>query len=141
MSRGRISSLVSVAVGAGSAVGCDWALRSRWPRQRVGTHALGLGVAAAIYPALRSGEFLGRAGVRELAALGGYSALGVVAVRSGSPTAARVVSGAWASHALFDAAHRTGSRSRIPRWYPALCAGYDLAVAALIWRGAQAGPR
>jgi hypothetical protein len=141
MSPGRISTLVSVAVGAGAAIGCDWAVRKRWPRQSVSTHALALGGAAAIYPALRSGEFLGAAGVRELVALGGYGGLGAVAVRSGSPAAARVVAGAWASHAVFDAVHRTGSRSRIPGWYPALCAGYDLALATLIWRGSQVRSR
>jgi hypothetical protein len=136
MSPGRLSTLAWVAVGAAGAIGFDWTVRKRWPRRRVSTHAVALGGAAAVYPALRSGEFLGSAGVRELAALGGYGALGVAAVRTGTPTAARVVAGAWASHALFDRVHQTGSHSRIPEWYPALCAGYDLALAALIWRGA-----
>jgi hypothetical protein len=43
---------------------------------------------------------------------------------------------AWVGHAVFDRVHERGEASSLPRWYPALCAGYDLGMAAMLCRTA-----
>ena len=43
---------------------------------------------------------------------------------------------AWVGHAVFDRVHEHGEASSLPRWYPALCAGYDLGMAAMLCRTA-----
>ena len=46
--------------------------------------------------------------------------------------AARLTAGGWLAHAVFDYGHDRGVSSRLPQWYPALCAGFDVGVAALL---------
>ncbi|PTL60695.1 hypothetical protein C7Y72_03285 [Paraconexibacter algicola] len=90
----------------------------------------GLPVAAAIYPAARSGDRHGHHARREVAALAAYSAWVLASSRADRDRAARLLAAGWASHAAFDALHDGGGHSLIPAWYPALCAGYDVVIAA-----------
>jgi len=102
--------------------------------ERVGYYAVGLAIAAAIYPANRREWRLDRSTVGELLGLVGYGAASVLAAQRPRPQANRLLAAGWASHALFDAAHGHDESSRLPRWYPALCAGYDLVVCAHLMR-------
>ncbi|MDQ5809035.1 MAG: hypothetical protein M3320_10195 [Actinomycetota bacterium] len=90
--------------------------------------AAGLAIAAGIYPAARRRWRLDRQTAGELAGAIGYGTASVLAMRLPRPRANRLLAAGWASHALFDAAHGHDEGSRLPRWYPALCAGYDLVV-------------
>ncbi|MDI9902860.1 hypothetical protein QM716_23675 [Rhodococcus sp. IEGM 1409] len=49
-----------------------------------------------------------------------------------STHARRLVAASWAVHPIFDLLHERGPDSRLPDWYPAICAGYDLGVAGLL---------
>ncbi len=90
----------------------------------------GLVGAAAIYPAARRG-FKPSAGLAvEAAVLAATSALTAVAVRADSTTGRRLVAAGWASHALFDFLQGPSDDSRLPGWYPPVCAGFDFAYAA-----------
>lgn len=93
----------------------------------------GLVVAALIYPAARRSVGTGGLAV-EAAVVAATGALAASAARWESVTARRVLAGGWASHALFDALRGASADSRLPGWYPAVCAGYDVAVAARVAR-------
>ena len=136
--------VVSVAAGLALAGASEVALAKFAPRYRVPVLGVGLGAAAAVYPLARSARSRSAPVVRELVALAVFGAVGGVAARSGSSAAGRVVAAGWLAHALFDLVHDTGDHSRIPAWYPAFCAGYDLGVTALLLRpdpNAPARPR
>src|SRR4051794_26071657 len=127
----------AIAVSAGGVIAgaglAELAARGarRLPAERhVGFHAAGLAVAAAIYPAARRRWRLDRRSAGELVGVIGYGTASVLAARRPRPRANRLLAAGWASHALFDAAHGHDESSRLPRWYPALCAGYDLVVCA-----------
>jgi hypothetical protein len=126
--------VASLGVGAALAGLSDLAVTRFAARRRVPLFAVGLVAAAAIYPLFRSSRPRSAPVVRELAALLAFGAVGTAAVRGRSPNAGRVVAAGWAAHALFDMVHDAGQHSRIPGWYPAFCAGYDLGVAAILLR-------
>lgn len=96
--------------------------------QQVVRYAAGLVIAAAVYPAARRRWQLGRSSAGELLAVLGYGTASVVAARCQRPQGTRLLAAGWASHALFDAAHGHDVGSWLPRWYPALCAGFDLVI-------------
>lgn len=121
--------VAGVAVGAGLAVAVDRLTLQRAPRQRAVLAAAGLAVAAAIYPAARTRRPLDAHLVREVVALGAYSAFALAATRRDPVARRRLVATGWATHAAFDAVHDRGEHSLIPGWYPAACAGYDLVTA------------
>ncbi|RJQ66968.1 hypothetical protein D5S17_34880 [Pseudonocardiaceae bacterium YIM PH 21723] len=125
---------IAVAVGIVVAFGFDRLVQRVAPRHATRLDALALVVAAAIYPALRSGEFREAGGLREFAGLGAYGALGLVTACKPTRPLSELVAAAWASHALFDLLHDKGHQSRLPAWYPAFCAGFDIALAALMRR-------
>lgn len=129
----RRDSTLAVAVGALAAAATDRSLRAR--SQRTLLSGALLVVAALAYPLADKGlgaepEVL----ARELGAIG--ATLAACAVASAvSPRAGRaVVATGWVLHAAFDRLHRRGNDSRLPAWYPALCAGYDFAMAAQLRR-------
>ena len=92
--------------------------------------AVGLPGAAAVYPLARSNRDASAHVVREGLALIGFAALTAVAARNEASLGARLLAAGWVGHAVFDLVHDGGPHSRIPPWYPALCAGYDVGVAA-----------
>jgi hypothetical protein len=109
----------------------------RLPAERhVGFYATGLAVAAAIYPAARRRWALDRRSASEVLGLLGYGTASVLSAQRPQPRANRLLAAGWASHALFDAVHGHDETSRLPRWYPALCAGYDLVLCAHLLRAA-----
>jgi hypothetical protein len=126
--------VVSLGIGAALAGLSDLAVTRFAAQRRVPLFAVGLVAAAAVYPLFRSSRPRSAPVVRELAALLAFGALGTAVVRGRTSNAARVVAAGWAAHALFDLVHDGGQHSRIPGWYPAFCAGYDLGVAAILLR-------
>jgi hypothetical protein len=125
-----MNNAVSAAIGAVAGIGTDVMTEHRPSKQRAMLLAGGLIVAAAIYPLARRERRPGAALTREIAGLVASGAILAAAARA-TPTQARnVVAAGWAAHALFDAVHDSGHDSLIPNWYPAMCAGYDLAIAA-----------
>jgi hypothetical protein len=124
-------SLRWVAVGAVGALIADVAARRRADRYRLSLHSIGLVGAAAIYPALHSGPGADRAErQREIVGLAACTALVVAAPASRSRS--RLLAAGWAAHALFDAVHHRSESSLLPDWYPAACAGYDVALAVAL---------
>ena len=120
---------ISAAIGAVLGVGTDVATERLAPRHRAMALAGGLVGAAAIYPIARRERRLGAPLAREMAGLLVTGAVASVAARSSQTTARNLVAAGWAAHAAFDMVHDGGHDSLIPSWYPAMCAGYDLAVA------------
>lgn len=134
------SDVVALVGGAACAVATDAAARRLSPSLKVPAAAVGLVTAAVIYPAARVGRSADRAVARrEWLAVGATTAVLATASRRDSRTnrAARAaVATGWVGHAVFDNLHNRGPTSRLPDWYPAVCAGYDVALAALLLRNA-----
>jgi len=107
-------------------------MQGRGRRARLAGAGAGLAIAAAIYPASRSGWKPGGAVYRELGGLGTFGALSVIAARRTSADGSLLLAGGWLAHAVFDVEHDSGPDSRIPSWYPAFCAGYDVGMAAAL---------
>jgi len=124
-----MNNALSAAIGAAAGIGTDVLAGQRSPRQRAAILAGGLVAAAAIYPLARRRRPLGAPLLREMAGLATAGAVASSAARATPQQARRIVAAGWAAHALFDVAHDGGADSLIPSWYPAMCAGYDLAVA------------
>jgi hypothetical protein len=85
-------------------------------------------------PASRPGSWLPRSALLVQAGqLLGFSALAVVAVQRDSPG---LLGAGWLAHVTWDALHHRGrGPTRVRSWYPALCIGYDVAVAAPLVTG------
>lgn len=146
--------LVAIAVGAASALAVEKLTSKVLPQHRANMGSTGLVIAAAIYPAARRGKWVGLATGRELAgvavataiavaqqskyqgppAQGGEARLEKASWQTDDKVHRAVVAAGWVAHAAFDHFHHAGSGGRLPRWYPALCAGYDIAFAAMLMR-------
>lgn len=135
------SDLAAATIGATLAVVTDSAARRAGsPQRHVVSLSLGLAGAAAVYPLARTGCTDRGAVARELLALGSYGAVSPLAIRR-AETDGRLIAGAgWLLHAAFDAIHGHSEDARLPRWYPALCAGFDVVIAGLL-AARPAGPR
>lgn len=123
----RTRNVVAAVLGAGAALAIGATGEKVAPGRRTELAGVGLLTAAAIYPAARRRSF---GDLKEKAVL--VAACGVVVgagVRGGRRGRA-LVAGGWFAHAGFDAAFTPHRASRIPSWYPAMCAGYDVALAA-----------
>lgn len=121
------------AAGAASAYATDKLVRKAVPENlQLPAASAGLVTAALVYPAFRRRPHRGLAARVEWLAVGATLGTGAATARLAPEERQRAVAAAWASHALFDLLHRRGPKSRIPGWYPALCAGYDLALAGLL---------
>ncbi|MGH8999827.1 MAG: hypothetical protein ACRDY7_10615 [Acidimicrobiia bacterium] len=128
----RIVAVLSFGAGTGLAYATDRFMTGRVPGMRLPLASSGLVGAALVYPVCRRRPRRGMAVAIEWLALGTTAVAGVASARLPVPEQRRVVATGWAAHALFDLFHRRGKRSLIPDWYPAACAGYDLALAALL---------
>jgi len=124
-----MKSSLAGGLGLAAALAGDRLMRERLPRYRFAAAAIGLPVAAVIYPLARSERGASAEILREGVALVGFSALSAAAARSNAARGARLLAAGWVGHAVFDAVHDGGEHSRIPDWYPGLCAGYDVGVA------------
>lgn len=123
---------MAAAAGVAAAVATDRAARRLGSAGRAVALGWGLVGAAAVYPMARIGR--GGSGVPtgELLAVASYGAVGVLAVRRANSDGHLIAGAGWLLHALFDAVHESGSDSHLPEWYPALCAGFDVAIAGLL---------
>ena len=129
-----------IAGGTGLALSAfvDAPLKKWMPRNRTSSYAARLVVAAAVYPVARQGQV--RQGrlvdvsipIREWSAVSATFVVFVGALVLPPSTARRLVAASWAVHPIFDLLHEFGPESRLPDWYPAICAGYDLGVAGLL---------
>ena len=122
--------VLSAALGLAAALTADVAASRRAPQHRFAMQAAGLPVAAVVYPVARSKRDVSAHVVREAVALIGFGALTALAARDDAVRGARLLAAGWVGHAVFDLLHDGGPHSRIPDWYPGLCAGYDVGVAA-----------
>ena len=130
---GLLSTVAGVGVGAAAGWASGELARRMGGRAEVVGVGGGLVVAALIYPAARRSVGTGGLAV-EAAVVAATGALAASATRWESATARRVLAGGWASHALFDTLRGASPDSRLPGWYPAVCAGYDVAIAARVAR-------
>jgi hypothetical protein len=126
------STLCGLSVGVGSGVLADVLISRRMADRRVLWAAVGLVAAALVYPMARC-----RPGLDRSEAWTVLSACAIAAMSVGFPerSARSLLGVGWMSHALFDLAFGHGSSTwRLPRWYPALCAGFDVAYGAQLLR-------
>lgn len=131
--RGPRVRLVAFAAGGVLSIAADRLLAKQSPSRRVTAYAAGLVSAAGVYPIARLGRPADSAVLtREWTAVLATTAVLVGAIILPKEWAARLTAGGWLAHAVFDHAHERGGSSRLPGWYPALCAGYDVGVAALL---------
>ena len=124
--------VVAAVIGAASALGEDVLAQRRVADRRVALTAAALVGAATIYP-------LGRRGFGDrLERLTLAASVVLVGASAALPSARgrQLVAAGWLAHAGFDAAfaQRRGD-SRIPTWYPPMCAGYDAMVAVRLATG------
>jgi hypothetical protein len=122
----RMLHVVAAAAGAGAAVGVDVLTERVMPARRADGAALGLLTAAAIYPAARRRGF-GTVGEKAVLLAAGALVAAAVALPA---RRMQLLGAGWIAHAGFDAAFHPHDDSRIPSWYPAMCAGYDVALGA-----------
>lgn len=102
------------------------------PSRRVGHTLL---VAAVIYVAFAMGAM-----EREwlLIELGGVALFGVF-VLLGFRHSPKWLAAGWALHVLWDVPlHTATDVAFVPGWYPLLCVGFDLVIAAYAWRSLPA---
>ena len=123
--------LLGLAAGAVPGWGFGLLVRRSGRRLELAGTGAGLVAAALIYPASR--RSFGTPGVATEAwvavAAGGLT---WVAANLDPAAARRLVACGWAAHALFDMLRGPSSDSRLPAWYPAMCAGFDVALAATL---------
>ena len=63
----------------------------------------------------------------------GFTALTALAIQRDSPG---LLGAGWLAHVTWDALHHRGrGPTRVRSWYPALCIGYDVAVAVPLLAG------
>jgi hypothetical protein len=97
--------------------------------------AIGLVVATLVYLLARR-----RPGLNPPEAWTVLSACVFAAVSVGCPgrSSRSLLGVGWMSHAVFDLVFGHGSsRWRLPQWYPALCAGFDVAYGARLLRAGE----
>jgi hypothetical protein len=126
------SNLCGLSVGVGIGLLADVLISRRTAGRRVLWAAVGLVVAALVYPMARR-----RPGLDSSEAWTVLSALVIASVSVVRPerSARSLLGVGWMCHALFDLAFGHGSSTwRLPRWYPALCAGFDIAYGARLLR-------
>jgi hypothetical protein len=124
----RLSRLLAWAIGASSAYLADELTTRRLRDRRLLIAATGLVAAAAVYPISHRRAIIDWPEAVALVTAGGV-ALNAVTRPGGR---SRLLLGVgWTVHALFDAAADHSSATyRLPRWYPALCAGFDIVYGA-----------
>ena len=129
--------IVAGVIGGAAALAVDRAVGRTMPDTRTQSAAAGLLTAAAIYPVARRRGF---GNLTEKVVL--LAAGGVVAAAAAMPKQrTQLIAAGWIAHAAFDAAfHDNADVSRIPSWYPAMCAGYDIALGASLLVPAQRAP-
>lgn len=119
------------AGGAAGAVSHALAQRTAHPAAMSG---LSLVTAAAIYRLADPRGMRGPVRDRELAGVGATTLIGLASLLAPHRAGRRILAAGWLAHAGFDAVHHRNDSSRLPGWYPAMCAGFDVVVAAKLMR-------
>lgn len=102
-------------------------------RQRMTVAGRGLATAAGAYVLARRFQGTSRPELkREVGALAAASSLAMLAARMPDFPARATLAAGWVAHAGFDLTHRRGDDSLVPDWYPPLCVGFDVALAATL---------
>lgn len=127
----RVAALIGVAI----ALIDDSIVRTLWPHRVIAFHSVALVVAGITYPAFRRSDFGAKTARKELVQAGSYGTIGVIAAIRNTPRAGQVAALTWITHAVFDISHTTGPQSNLPQWYPAYCAGFDIALALRMLHG------
>lgn len=119
-----------VAIGALLAGGLAWLTRRYALSRLLVFWATGLGIAAALYVVFAvHGDGSHRWLMIEFGGLALFAGLALLALRL-SPWLLAV---AWLAHVGWDVGlHGTAATGFVPTWYPPLCIGFDLVVAAII---------
>lgn len=130
-SRGADAAAVGVGAVAGLVVGASF--RRGFRPGATNSAGIGLIVAAAIYPASRRSSRTGGLTAEAAALAAAAGVTGLAATRE-SAAARRLLAGGWVAHTLYDVLQGPSPDSRLPRWYPALCVGFDVALAAQLVR-------
>jgi hypothetical protein len=137
----RWSSMCGLSAGAGIGLLTDVLISHRTADRRAVWAAVGLVVAASMYPLTRR-----RPGLDPSEAWTVLIATVIASISvawRGRPSRSLLGLG-WMCHALFDLAFgHVSSTWRLPQWYPALCAGFDIAYGARLLRPGEraVGPR
>lgn len=120
------------ALLGGAALGAATAEPVRRLGGRRGVTAAGaaLVTAAVIYPAARRDHTPSGALAVEAGVVVATTVVAAVAAGRSPATGRRLLALGWAAHALFDFGQGPSADSRLPGWYPEVCAGYDVAFAA-----------
>jgi uncharacterized membrane protein YfcA len=118
---------LAVLAGVGGGRLTAIALRAVVPASRSRVLSASLVPVALVYPLARTAVDDRRAVLREVGGVAVMAAATALAARSDRST--RVTASGWLAHAAFDLVHDPGRDSRLPGWYPALCAGFDAGVA------------
>lgn len=133
----KMRDVLAGVLGGGAALAVDRAVDRAMPTARTASAATGLLTAAAIYPLARRRGF-GSLG-EKVVLLAAGSLVAAAAARPEHRT--QLIAVGWLAHAGFDAAFsHDPAASRIPSWYPAMCAGYDVALGASLLRPARRAP-
>jgi hypothetical protein len=133
-----VSSMPVAAVAGGAFAGAVTHQTVRRAKRPEAVSALFLVGAAATYLLADPRGVSGAARTREVAAVGATVAMGLVSGMVPRRTSRRLLAAGWLSHAAFDAVHRRNDSSHLPGSYPAVCAGFDVAVAGLLMRDSRA---
>ncbi len=124
---------LAFAAGGLLSIAADRSISRRNPTRRTVVYAAGLVGAAVVYPISHLGRTADSAVLtREWIAVLATAAVYVGASILPAQGAARLTAGGWLGHAVFDHGHDRGGSSRLPQWYPMLCAGFDVGVATLL---------
>ena len=129
--RVKAGDLLGLGAGVVGGLGFGVLIRGSGRRVEVGGAGAGLVAAALIYPAARR-SFRTSGLATEVGILVAAGGLTWVAANLDPAAGRRLVAGGWAAHALFDMLRGPSPDSRLPAWYPAMCAGYDVALAATL---------
>ena len=127
----------SLLAGVVLALALVFVARCRPPEGERRVYAVGLLAAAVVYVAFAAagGASAAWLGLESLGVLG-FGALAWLGVRRSSA----LLAAGWAAHVLWDVLlHLSGTQGAAytPGWYPWLCVGFDLVIAAAL----LAGPR
>lgn len=126
-------SLTAAAVGGALGAAAGAALHQLPPDRRTVVAGRGLVVAAGVYLTGRRFQGSARQAVgREAGALAGTLGLAATASRLPAGWGSALLAAGWLAHAGFDVGHHRDEGSRVPDWYPPLCVGFDVVLAAAL---------
>jgi hypothetical protein len=103
------------------------------PRQQARLPGAGLAAADGVHLGIAVPGARRSALLVQIGEVLGFTALAALAVQRDSPG---VLGSAWLAHSIWDALHYRGrGPTRVRSWYPPLCIGYDVALAAPLLTG------